>query len=56
MGTATNSESRVTTSSLVLSDMDKRDSGVYTCRAANAVEGTAVGSQDAQANITVIGE
>ena len=56
MVTATNSESRETTSSLVLSDMVTSDSGVYTCRAANAVEGTAVGSQDAQANVTVIGE
>lgn len=54
--TATNLESRETTSSLVLSDMVKSNSGVYTCRAANEVEGTAVGSQEVEANVAVIGE
>ena len=49
-----NSERRETTSDLVLSDLSVGDSGVYTCRAVNEVEGEALGTQEAEATLEVI--
>lgn len=53
---ATNPETRETTSSVRLLNVGMEQSGDYVCRAANTVDGTEVGSVDKQASLTVIGE
>ena len=49
-----NSETRETTSDLVLSDLSVGDSGVYTCRAVNEVDRMQLGIQEAEATLEVI--
>ena len=50
------SSARETTSHLELSELGVGESGVYTCRAVNEVDGEALGSEDAQVSLEVIGK
>ena len=47
---------RETASELVLLELSVEDGGVYTCRAVNEVDGEALGSEDAQVTLEVIGK